>query len=495
MLDHLFIYALIFIAGFSAYSAIQHCTHEHRWPQRRVHLLFAAIALLVSLFALINTLVFQATTVADYLVLVRVNMAIGLLLFALLPWFLAEYSDVRPKPALAGLSSLFALLLFVNLTQPYTVLHKEIHGLELLTLPWGERITLAQATPSTWSFITLAYVLLILAFAFYALAARFRRDRRRTTLVMISAVGMLLVTTGLFLLTTVEGLLVRLGIIHFIPLGVFGFLGMIIIMGVTLNREMQEEHKQAEEVLLENEEKYRELVETANSIILRMDTTGIVTFFNEYASQFLGFSQDEIIGRNVVGTIVPLTDSAGKDLAAMILDIGVHPEQYKNNQNENMCKDGTRVWVAWTNKPIMDENGRVKEILCIGNAITERKRAEEALQRSEEKFFKAFQASPNLMAIRSLRDGRFFDVNDAYIDVTGYSREELLSADSRRLGITDPENVERARQIINKQGFIRNWEGEFKTKTGDIHTGLFSAVVINIGDEPCLLSATQDITE
>ncbi|HVO67931.1 MAG TPA: PAS domain S-box protein [Syntrophales bacterium] len=144
--------------------------------------------------------------------------------------------------------------------------------------------------------------------------------------------------------------------------------------------------KRTEEALRESERKYRELVENANSIILRMDTTGTVTFFNEYASQFLGFSQDEIIGRNVVGTIVPPTDSAGKDLAQMILDIGVNPEQYKNNENENMCKDGKRDWVAWTNKPILDNLGRCAEILCIGNNITERKQAEEALRENEKKY-------------------------------------------------------------------------------------------------------------
>ncbi len=145
-------------------------------------------------------------------------------------------------------------------------------------------------------------------------------------------------------------------------------------------------HKRTEETLQQSNRKYRELVENANSIILRMDPTGMVTFFNEYASQFLGFSQDEIIGRNVVGTIVPPTDSAGKDLAQMILDIGVNPKRYKNNENENTCKDGKRVWMAWTNKPILDDLGRYVEILCIGNDITERKQAEEALRENERKY-------------------------------------------------------------------------------------------------------------
>jgi two-component system, cell cycle sensor histidine kinase and response regulator CckA len=162
----------------------------------------------------------------------------------------------------------------------------------------------------------------------------------------------------------------------------------------------EEKRYQTEEALRESERKYRELVETANSIILRMDSNGIVTFFNEYASQFFGFSHDEIIGRNVVGTIVPPTDSAGKDLAQMILDIGVHPELYKSNENENMCKDGTRVWAAWTNKPILDDQGRCVEILCIGNDITDRKRAEDTLRGNEERFRAFMDNMPSMVIIK-----------------------------------------------------------------------------------------------
>ncbi len=135
----------------------------------------------------------------------------------------------------------------------------------------------------------------------------------------------------------------------------------------------------AEEALLESEIKYRELVQNANSIIFRMDTEGKFTFVNEFTQEFFGFTEDELLGKSLVGTIVPEADKSGRDLAAMIGEITVHPERYANNENENMRKNGERVWVAWTNKAILDENGNVREILCIGNDITYRKRAEEAL--------------------------------------------------------------------------------------------------------------------
>ncbi|MFZ2653862.1 MAG: PAS domain S-box protein, partial [Victivallales bacterium] len=142
--------------------------------------------------------------------------------------------------------------------------------------------------------------------------------------------------------------------------------------------ELVEERTSA---LKESEKKYRELVENTNSIILRMDNMGKVTFFNEFAQSFFGFSREEIIGQSVVGTIVPSVNSNGADLEEMILGIGRNPEKFRNNLNENMRKNGERAWIAWTNKPIFDGNGQVAEIMCVGNDITDRVKAEEELDK------------------------------------------------------------------------------------------------------------------
>lgn len=150
------------------------------------------------------------------------------------------------------------------------------------------------------------------------------------------------------------------------------------------NKQLKQEiyeRRRTELALRESETNYRELVQNANSIILRMDPKGKVTFFNEFAQSFFGYSKDQILGKNVVGTIVPETDSAGQNLEEMIWDIGRNPEKYSTNENENIRKNGQRVWVAWTNKAIADKDGRVVEILCVGNDITERKRAGERLER------------------------------------------------------------------------------------------------------------------
>jgi PAS domain S-box-containing protein len=130
------------------------------------------------------------------------------------------------------------------------------------------------------------------------------------------------------------------------------------------------EHQQDALALRFNEAQSRVLAEEAHSIILRLNLKGQVTFFNKFAQNFFGFSEDEIRGYSVIGTIVPETDTAGRNLAIMIADLISHPERYTSNENENMKRNGDRIWVSWTNKAILDDYGQVIEIICIGNEKT-----------------------------------------------------------------------------------------------------------------------------
>ncbi len=131
---------------------------------------------------------------------------------------------------------------------------------------------------------------------------------------------------------------------------------------------------------------YREIVHRTNSIVLRWDPQGRVIFLNDYGQQLFGYTSEELVGRSVLGLIVPDTESSGRDLVAMIHDLLRYPERYLANENENVRRDGERLWITWRNTPIVDGDGRLIEILSTGIDTTERKRAEEALRASEERF-------------------------------------------------------------------------------------------------------------
>ena len=143
------------------------------------------------------------------------------------------------------------------------------------------------------------------------------------------------------------------------------------------SREMDRDR--AATALRESEEKYRTLVENANSIILRWTPDGRISFLNEFGQRFFGYTEAELLGRHVMGTIVPEAEDGGRDLKTLMDEIGENPAAFEQNINENQLRNGERVWIAWTNKVVMDEQGRVTEILSIGQDITARKRAEDEL--------------------------------------------------------------------------------------------------------------------
>lgn len=145
--------------------------------------------------------------------------------------------------------------------------------------------------------------------------------------------------------------------------------------------EMRERQKSGA-ALEESERKYRELVENANSIILRVDGRGTILFFNEFAERFFKRSQAEMLGKNIIGTIIPAI-TEGKTPEEYIKKLLV-PSEYLT-YNEIPCNGnvyGDKSWVAWTIRPVMDPvEQKPIEYLMVGMDITERKNVETALHR------------------------------------------------------------------------------------------------------------------
>ncbi|MEG3639640.1 ATP-binding protein [Magnetococcus sp. PR-3] len=153
--------------------------------------------------------------------------------------------------------------------------------------------------------------------------------------------------------------------------------------------------------LSERESNYRYLVEHARSIILRWQPDGEITFCNEYALTFFGYREAELVGKTVYETIVPQKESSGRDLHQRVDAVACDPAHYSYHENENVCRDGRRVWVTWANRAIVDEQGQIKELLSVGTDITHLKMIQQELTLARDAADGANRAKSEFLAVMS----------------------------------------------------------------------------------------------
>lgn len=134
-------------------------------------------------------------------------------------------------------------------------------------------------------------------------------------------------------------------------------------------------------------------------------------------------------------------------------------------------------------------------ILISSEDITDRKKLEQALRVSAEKFSKAFYESGAMKAIARCRDGVLIDVNDSYASTFGFARDEMIGKTALELAIwAEPSEGQKMREQLGKEGFIRDWEYNYKTNSGAIGTVISNVDLINVDDEPCILVSSNNIT-
>ena len=130
--------------------------------------------------------------------------------------------------------------------------------------------------------------------------------------------------------------------------------------------------------------KTAEELEGVSSVILRWDTEGRIVFMNGFGLELFGFSADELVGEPIVGSIVPASDIVEKNVRTMIDEIAGDPAKYGDDETENQRKNGDRVWMAWRNTPVINDDGSLREILTIGIDITERRRIEQEIAEQKQ---------------------------------------------------------------------------------------------------------------
>ena len=172
--------------------------------------------------------------------------------------------------------------------------------------------------------------------------------------------------------------------------------------------------EQRTEDLRRSESKYRDLVHNTNTVILRITPQGIIRFFNEYAQGFFGYTKEEILGKNMMDTIIPGEETTGRNLHELFSRICDNPGMYPYPEMESIRKNGKRAWIAWTTKPILNEENKIVEILCVGSDITEKKLMEKQLLQVHK-----------MEAVGQLAGGVAHNINNLLMGIIGYLTLEM----------------------------------------------------------------------
>lgn len=257
--------------------------------------------------------------------------------------------------------------------------------------------------------------------------------------------------------------------------------------------KLQLAYSKAQEMLQaiqESEDRYRDLVEHSSDLLCTHDTQGILLSVNEPPLHILGYSREEMIGRPLREFVTPEARASCDAYLAQIqrdgFSKGILPVVTRNGE--------IRLWEY--NNSLRSDGVSSPVVRGLAHDVTEQKRTESALRSSEEKFAKAFRSSPMEMVITTLAEGRFLEVNEAFERNTGYSRAEAIGRTAIELGMwLDPGSRSKVVADVAKHGRILNREIQIRAKSGEVGTKLYSAELIQIGKERCLLAVSEDVTK
>lgn len=357
------------LSGVCVYALINHLGIALRRPTSAMHLCFAGLCLAV-VFAIFGRVsAYNANSVNAYISAMRWNLsfvAIGMMLFH---WVIAGFSKVRPSPFLDGMTIIFGIMLIWNLVSPYTVQYSEITNLGLLHLPWNEVVTVPVGRRNPFFLFIMFAILADFGYALYALRIAWHRDHSRTTLAMMLAIC-------IFLLTVVEGLAVRASLIHFIQLGWLGFLVMVITMSFVLSHDTQQR-------LRDSERRFRNLLEQSPFSFQVFSPDGQSRQVNTAWTQLwhaepfaktdsYNILQDTSLIAN--GTMPYIVQG----FAGKVSDIP--PVQYKPNIPGNDPWDQSDRWIRGFIYPIKDNTNKITDVILMHEDVSDKKRIEDAVQ-------------------------------------------------------------------------------------------------------------------
>ncbi len=260
------------------------------------------------------------------------------------------------------------------------------------------------------------------------------------------------------------------------------------------NKELEKEiskRKQAEEALRQSENYYRTIFETSATAILILEEDTTISHVNSNFEKLLGYSKQEVEGKKSWTEFIHPGDLEW-----------MKENHYLRRRDPRAASLNYEFRFFVRNGEL--RNGYLTIDMIPGTAqsvvslidITERKQAEQQLKESEERFSKAFRSSPAPQVISDIITGEFIDVNDRWLDMLGYAREQLIGRTSKEVGIwADPGQRDRIIQKLQENAFFNEEPVEFRTSNGSTVYALWSAERITLKGRHVLLGMLYDETE
>ena len=256
--------------------------------------------------------------------------------------------------------------------------------------------------------------------------------------------------------------------------------------------------KLSEMQLRESEKRYRTAFETSlDGIAISHLSDGRYIDVNNAFLDLMGFDREEVIGR----TSVDLNLWTEPGVRWKLVDELRRRSFFRDTETRFIRKNGEHIWLLLSGSAIEIEG--VPCILSVMRDISAAKEAEqrladatEALRASEERYRTAFQTSLDAININRMHDGMYVECNKAFLDLTGYERNEVIGKTSLELNIwADPHDRERLFELLRESSSCRDFQAQFRKKNGEFSLGLMSASVMEIEGVPCILCMTRDISE
>ena len=271
-------------------------------------------------------------------------------------------------------------------------------------------------------------------------------------------------------------------------------------MGISVFGKDITERKLAEMQLRHSEERYRTTFEQAAVGIVHASFDGRYLRCNTRFAEIVGYAQEEIPGMTFQQITLP-EDQAKCEAARQQIASGAI--EGASLEKRYLRKDGSLTWVKLTCSMQRDAEGRALHNIAIVEDINARKTveeslaaAQEALRLSEERYHTAFRTCLDSIAINRLRDGKYIDANQSFLDNLGLEREEIIGRTPLELGIwVDTRDSQKMTEMLHQDSICRGLEARFRRKNREIFWGHISASVFESDGVPCILSITRDISD